>query len=110
MTNIPNLNPDGWLDAFVILAATAMVAIPSWFAARSHKNIKQVAEDTRKLDKSISNGHDYPLRTDVDEIRATLNEIRTDVHGLRRDLAAEEARRRDHIEELRNEVNRKLGR
>lgn len=85
MTTIPN--PDGWLDALVILAATAMVAIPSWFAARNHKQIKQVSEDTRKLDRSISNGHDYPLRVDVDEIRATLNEIRTDVHGVKTDIS-----------------------
>lgn len=102
MATIPDLNPDGWLDAFVILLATAMVAIPSWFAARSHKGI-------RKLDKSISNGHTYPIRDDVDEIRSTLNDIRTDVHGLRRDIADEATRRRDHIEELRSEVNRKLG-
>lgn len=95
-------NPDSWMDVFTILAVSAMVAIPSWFAARNHKGIT-------KLDKSISNGHKSPLREDVDEIRSTLNEIRGDVHGLRRDLADEATRRRDHIEELRSEVNRKLG-
>lgn len=95
-------NPDSWMDVATILVVSAMVAIPSWLSARNHKGIV-------KLDKSISNGHTYPLREDVDEIRATLNEIRNDVHGLRRDLGVEESRRRDHIEELRNEVNRKLG-
>jgi hypothetical protein len=95
-------NPDSWMDVLTIIAVSAMVAIPSWFAARNHKGIT-------KLDKSISNGHTYPLRQDVDEIRSTLNDIRTDVHGLRRDLADESTRRRDHIEELRSEVNRKLG-
>ena len=90
------------MDVLTILAVSAMVAIPSWLAARNHKSIS-------KLDRSISNGHDYPLRQDVDEIRSTLNDIRTDVHGLRRELADESTRRRDHIEELRSEVNRKLG-
>jgi hypothetical protein len=80
-------NPDNWMDVFTILAASAMVAIPSWFAARNHKSIKQVSEDTRKLDKSISNGHTYPLRQDVDEIRETLNEIRVDMHGLKSDVS-----------------------
>lgn len=73
-------NPDSWMDVLTILAVSAMVAIPSWFAARNHKGIS-------KLDKSISNGHTYPLRQDVDEIRSTLNEIRTDVHGVKSDIA-----------------------
>ena len=85
MTTIPN--PDNWMDVFTILAATAMVAIPSWFAARNHKTIKQVSEETRKLDKSISNGHTYPLRQDVDEIRETLAAIRGDMHGLKSDVS-----------------------
>jgi chromosome segregation ATPase len=85
MTTIPD--PNSWMDVFTILAATAMVAIPSWFAARNHKSIKQVSEDTRKLDKSISNGHDYPLRTDVDEIRETLKDIRGDMKGLKSDVS-----------------------
>jgi septation ring formation regulator EzrA len=68
------------MDVLTILAVSAMVAIPSWFAARNHKGIS-------KLDKSISNGHTYPLRQDVDEIRSTLNEIRTDVHGVKSDIA-----------------------
>jgi hypothetical protein len=78
MTTIPD--PNSWMDVFTILAATAMVAIPSWFAARNHRTIS-------KLDKSISNGHTYPLRQDVDEIRSTLNEIHTDMRGVKTDIA-----------------------
>ena len=37
MNTIPD--PNSWMDVFTILAATAMVAIPSWFAARNHKSI-----------------------------------------------------------------------
>ena len=78
MTTIPD--PNSWMDVFTILAVTAMVAIPSWFAARNHKGIS-------KLDKSISNGHTYPLRQDVDEIRSTLQEIHTDMRGVKTDIS-----------------------
>jgi hypothetical protein len=39
-----------------------------------------------------------------------IDNLAKDVTGLRRDLADEENRRRDQIAELRDEVNRKLGR
>jgi len=80
-------DPNSWMDVFTILAATAMVAIPSWFAARNHKSIKKVSEDTQKLDQSISNGHTYPLRQDIDQIRDTINEIHSDVRGVKTDIA-----------------------
>ena len=84
-------NPDNWLDLvsqiLLILGAIGIAVVPSVIAARSHKSIKQVSEDTRKLDKSISNGHDYPLRTDVDEIRETLKDIRGDMKGLKSDVS-----------------------
>ena len=76
MTTIPN--PDGWLDAFVILAATAMVAIPSWFAARNHKSIKKVTDQ-------VVNGHATPMRADLDSMKNTLDDIHTDMRQERKD-------------------------
>lgn len=78
MTTIPN--PDGWLDAFVILAATAMVAIPSWFAARNHKSIKKVTDQ-------VVNGHTTPMRADIDSMKNTLDEIHTDMRGVKTDIS-----------------------
>lgn len=72
-------NPDNWMDVFTILFATAMVAIPSWFAAKSHRTVL-------KLDKSVSNGHEGPLRADVDEIRDTLRDIRQDQHVIKQEV------------------------
>ena len=78
MNSIPN--PDNWMDVFTILAATAMVAIPSWFAARNHKSIKKVTDN-------VVNGHKTPMRADIDQMRDTLNEIHTDVRGVKTEIS-----------------------
>lgn len=74
-------NPDGWLDAFVLIFMSLAVAIPSVYAARSQRMVA-------KLDRSINNGHsaDQPLRGDVDEIRNTLQDIRSDIHAVKADV------------------------
>lgn len=91
----PIPNPDSWMDAITILLATLIVAVPSWFSVRNHKAIQ-------KMDKSISNGHTYPLREDVDMIRDTLTHISNDLHGVKSELGdlRHELReeRRDRIE------------
>lgn len=86
MTTIPN--PDGWLDAVVILAATAMVAIPSWFAARNHKTINAVKDQ-------VVNGHTTFLRADLDDMKSTLGEIKADVTQIRAEIRQE---RKDRLE------------
>jgi hypothetical protein len=68
------------MDVFTILAATAMVAIPSWFAARNHKSIKKVTDQ-------VVNGHTSPMRADLDQMRDTLNEIHTDVRLVKTDIS-----------------------
>ena len=78
MTTIPD--PNSWMDVFTILAATAMVAIPSWFAARNHKSIKKVTDQ-------VVNGHTTPMRADLDGMKNTLDEIHTDMRGVKSDIA-----------------------
>jgi len=73
-------DPNSWMDVFTILAATAMVAIPSWFAARNHKSIKKVTDQ-------VVNGHTSPMRADLDQMRDTLNEIHTDVRLVKTDIS-----------------------
>ena len=88
-----------WIGFVVILVA----AIPGYMAARkNHKGIKEIKEQ-------VVNGHTEPMRTDLDRVIVAIDNLAKDVTGLRRDLADEEERRRDHIAELRDEVNRKLG-
>lgn len=78
MNNIPN--PDSWMDVFTIIAATAMVAVPSWLAARAGKTIKKVQDQ-------VVNGHKTPMRADIDEIRGTLSFIKSDVHHVKTQLS-----------------------
>ena len=87
MNTIPN--PDNWLDVFTILAATAMVAIPSWFAARNHQSINKVTDQ-------VVNGHATPMRADLDGMKSTLDEIHTDIRGVKTDIS-------DIRQELRQE-------
>lgn len=74
-------NPDNWMDVIALIAVTALLGLPSVYAARSQRIVA-------KLDKSINNGHspDQPLRGDVDKIRETLADIRQDLHTLKSEL------------------------
>jgi hypothetical protein len=101
------IDVDSWMDLianlWVGLVVIAVAAIPGYMAARkNHKGIKEIKEQ-------VVNGHTEPMRTDLDRVIAALDALAKDVTGIRRDLADEETRRRDHIAELRDEVNRKLG-
>ena len=103
------IDVDSWMDVaaniWVGLVVIAVAAIPGYMAARkNHKGIKEIRDQ-------VVNGHADapPLRTDLDRVIASLTALTQDVHGLRRDLADEENRRRDHIAELRDELNRKIG-
>ena len=104
------INIDSWLDIianlWVGLVVLGLAIIPGYMAARkNHKGIKEIRDQ-------VVNGHADapPLRTDLDRVIASLDALAKDVTGLRRDLDDSENRRRDQIAELRDEVNRKLGR
>jgi hypothetical protein len=85
------------MDVFTILAATAMVAIPSWFAHRNHKDLKEVVYQTK-------NQHDTNLRDDVDRAINAIEKLGQDFRGMRQDLAAEENRRRSEVAELERRI------
>jgi len=85
------------MDVFTILAATAMVAIPSWFAHRNHKDLKEVVYQTK-------NQHDTNLRDDVDRAINAIEKLGHDFRGMRQDLAAEENRRRSEVAELERRI------
>ena len=94
-----------WLDVFdhfiVIIGAIILAGIPSWFAARNHKGIKEVQNQ-------VKNAHTTNLRDDIDRAINAVEVLGHDVRGLRTDLASEEERRRRSIAELRDDVERRL--
>jgi hypothetical protein len=81
------------MDVATILLATAMVTVPSWFAARNHKGIEAVKAQ-------VQNAHTTNLRDDVDRAINAVEQLSHDFRGLRQDLAAEEDRRRNQVAEL----------
>ena len=104
------INVDSWMDIIANLwigsVVMALAVIPGYMAARkNHRGIQDIKNQ-------VVNGHadSPPLRTDLDRVIASLDALAKDVTGLRRDIADEENRRRDQIAELRDEVDRKLGR
>jgi len=103
---IPEIN--GWLDAAVVIAVALIAGVPSWFAIKAHKTSTEVLHQTR-------NGHTTPMRQDLDRAIESIDRLGHDVSAIRRDLADEEDRRRNHVrevhisvQELRDDVQRKL--
>ena len=96
-----------FLDVFdhliVIIGAILLAAVPSFFAARNHKGIKEVQNQ-------VKNAHTTNLRDDIDRAINAVEALGHDVRGLRTDLASEEDRRRQQIAELRDDVERRLNR
>lgn len=96
-------NPDNWMDVFTILLVSAMVALPSWLAARNHKTIQAVKDQ-------VVNGHATPMRADLDMMREEIAGIRDELRGgfasIRADLTDEREARRAGDRSLRDEISR----
>jgi hypothetical protein len=105
MTDFPN--PNSWLDildhVWVGFVMLGVAAVPSFFAARNHKGIKEVQNQ-------VKNAHTTNLRDDIDRAINAVETLGHEVRGIRTDLAAEEDRRRQSIKELRDDVERRLSR
>lgn len=94
--NLWDLVGNLWIGMVVIAAAV----IPSWFAARNHKSIKDIKDQ-------VVNGHENPMRFDLDRVIQAVDDLRHDVRTLRKDLMAEEDHRRIQITDLRTELDRR---
>lgn len=87
------------MDVITILTAVAMMSVPSWFAIKAHKTSAAVLSQTK-------NGHTVPMREDLDKALAAIESLAHDVKNLRLDMAQEETRRRDQIQDLAADVDR----
>lgn len=103
-------NPDSWMDIvdhlWIGLVFILVAGVPSWLAARNHTTIKAIKNQ-------VVNGHEQPLRADLDRAIEAIESLARDVLGLshnvgnlRKDLSSEEDRRRVQIDELRDDVDR----
>lgn len=75
--------------ALIGLVLIAVTAIPSWFSARNHKQIKKVQDQ-------VVNGHTTRMRDDLDAISSAIEEIRSGMQIVKSDVV-------DIREELRQE-------
>lgn len=84
----------------------ACAVIPSWFAARNHRGIKAIRDN-------VQNGHEVPLREDLDRTISAIDNLTNnvqaltdDVAGLRQDLLTERDSRKAQVDDLRSDVDR----
>jgi hypothetical protein len=96
-------DPENWLDVFTILAVALIAAVPSWLAHRNHKVVKDIKNQ-------VVNGHENPMRFDLDRAIDAISALGEDVRRLRKDLMAEEDHRRLQISDLRDELDHRTGR
>lgn len=94
-----------WLDfldhIWIGLVMFAVAAVPSYFAAKNGKEIKKVTDQ-------VVNGHKSPMRSDLDKVIASLEQMSHSLHSLRDELLDEETRRKESVRELRVELDRKF--
>lgn len=88
-----------WIGVVVIMAAT----VPSWMAAKkTHKSLSDIKDQ-------VVNGHENPMRFDLDRVMQSIDELRRDIRSLRSDLMSEEDHRRIQISDLREELEHRTG-
>lgn len=89
-----------WIGLVVIVAAV----VPSVFAARNHRGIRDIKDQ-------VVNGHKDapPMRADLDRAIQAIDDLGTEVRGLRADLLAESAHRRAQIHDLQDEIEHRTG-
>lgn len=99
-------NPDNWIDLvsqlMLVVGGLCIAIVPSWFAARSHKFIKEVSDSVNQRPTS--------LRDDLDKAITGVETLGHDVRGLRQDVTAMDDMRRQQIADLRAELDHRTGR
>lgn len=99
-------NPENALDllayAWYGLVLIVIAGVPSYFAARNHKAIKEVSDSV--------NNRPTTLRTDLDRAIAAVESLSHDVRGLRQDVASLDDVRRQQIADLRSDLEHRIGR
>ena len=69
------------------LVLIGVAAVPSWFSARNHAKIQKVSDQVTGVAAQVVNGHSTPMREDVDDMRAVVDEIRGDIHLMKSDVS-----------------------
>ena len=96
MTTIPN--PDSWMDVATIIVVALSAGLPAWLALRSHKEVRKQGESVEAIKGHVVNGHERPMRADLDALLVAMETLREVVED-------ERALRREQIHELRADID-----
>ena len=92
---------------YVIGSGGAAVTAAIITSRHTQRLAQPVRDQVNAIASSVNNGHDSPLREDIDDIRAAIRDVRTEQTAMRADVAEmrEELRiERDDIVELQQKV------
>ena len=96
MNTIPN--PDSWMDVATIIVVALIAGLPAWLALRSHKEVRKQGESVEAIKGHVVNGHERPMRADLDALLVAMETLREAVED-------ERALRREQIHELRADID-----
>ncbi|HPJ19793.1 MAG TPA: DUF2746 domain-containing protein [Actinomycetota bacterium] len=96
MNTIPN--PDSWMDVATIIVVALIAGLPAWLALRSHKEVRKQGESVEAIRGQVVNGHERPMRADLDALLVAMETLREAVED-------ERALRREQIHELRADID-----
>jgi hypothetical protein len=97
-----------WIGIVVLIAA----AVPTWMAAKNNRSIKDnhnsIKEETKIIRAQLVNGHQQPMRFDLDRILHAMELLSLDIKSVKEDLISEEERRRIQINDIRQEIHHRF--
>lgn len=67
----------GWVTTFLTIR---------YGQKKAHQSHNELAETVESVKNQVANGHETPLRQDVDDMRSILQVIRDELHIIRRDI------------------------
>lgn len=102
---------DTWWDLannlWIGLVAVAVIVIPVYFGQKQKDQLKKIGGETSDIKDQVVNGHSGapPLRSDMDKVLLSLDNLTTKVDGLAQDVREEREERRSNIDHLRKDLD-----
>ena len=86
------------MDVATIIVVALIAGLPAWLALRSHKEVRKQGESVEAIKGHVVNGHERPMRADLDALLVAMETLREVVED-------ERALRREQIHELRADID-----
>ena len=86
------------MDVATIIVVALIAGLPAWLALRSHKEVRKQGESVEAIKGHVVNGHERPMRADLDALLVAMETLREVVED-------ERSLRREQIHELRADID-----